>query len=120
MFRYLKGTQLKKLEFRKGGHAQIEGFTNADWAGKSDNPRSVTRFVFIMQGAAVPWSSRKQRTVALLTTEAEYMALFEAYQVALWLRELLQELDPMVVIQPLKLSCDNKGAIALAQASGYR
>lgn len=53
VFRYRKGTQSKRLEFRKGGQAAIEGFSDADWAGESDNRRSVTSFLFLMQDAAV-------------------------------------------------------------------
>jgi hypothetical protein len=42
-----------------------------------ENRRSYTGFVFLLNGGPVSWDSKKQKTVALPITEAEYMALSE-------------------------------------------
>jgi uncharacterized lipoprotein YmbA len=52
---------------------QLEGFSDADWAGNLDR-KSFSGFVFKLSGAAISWRCNKQRTVALSTTEAEHMA----------------------------------------------
>jgi hypothetical protein len=68
-------------------------------------------------GGAISWSSKKQRTVALSTVEAEYMALSFTTQEAIWLRSLIKELDPGKKEEPINIFCDNKGAIHLAKNS---
>ena len=57
-----------------------------------DKRRSTTSYVFTLSGAPVSWKSTLQTTIALSTTEAEYMALTEAINGAIWLRGLLNEL----------------------------
>ena len=49
----------------------------------------------MMNGGCISWRSKKQRTVALSSTEAEYMALTEAAQEAIWLKAFLCELGEM-------------------------
>jgi hypothetical protein len=94
VFRYLKATVSKGLSFRESVVQMVEpvGYSDADWAGDLDNRRSTTGYVFMLSGAAVSWSSKWQKTVALSSTEAEYMALAAATQECLWLHELLHEL----------------------------
>ena len=45
----------------------------------------------MLQGASITWSSKRQASVALSTVEAEYMALSQATQEAVWLQRLLEE-----------------------------
>lgn len=53
-------------------------YADADWGNCGLDSRSYTGYTFIMSGGAVSWESRKQQTVALSSTEAEYMVLTEA------------------------------------------
>ena len=70
--------------------------------------------MFLLGGGAITWSSRKQSSVALLTIEAEYMALSVATQEAIWLRHLQEELR-MTDTGPTLIYEDNQGAISLAK-----
>ncbi|XP_044741904.1 secreted RxLR effector protein 161-like [Chrysoperla carnea] len=119
IFRYLKGTINKKIQYSKHENSAIMGFSDADWAGDVDNRKSVTGYVFLSQGGAICWNSKKQPTVALSTTEAEYMALSATVQEALWLRNFMKELDGKEA-EPTKIYCDNKSAIDLAAIANYR
>lgn len=119
IFRYLKGTVQNKLEFSEGSDYTLKGYCDADWASESDERRSCTAYVFINQGGAISWSSKRQPTVALSTTEAEYMALSSATQEALWLQQLGSELEPDLFQEPIDLFCDNKSAINLATTDAY-
>lgn len=92
IMRYLRGTIDAKLTYRRDDTAGLHGYSDADWAGDVSDRRSVTGYVFLLQGGAVAWNSRKQPTVALSTTEAEYMALATATQEAIWLRSLYGEI----------------------------
>jgi len=91
ILRYLKGTKHMKLRFSNKGSDSIVGYSDADWAGDWEDRRSTTSYLFMSQGGAISWNSKKQPTVALSTTEAEYMALTSASQEALWLRRLMRE-----------------------------
>ena len=52
-------------------------FCDAD-RGSSEDRRSTSGYVYILNGGAISWASRKQPLVALSSTEAEYMALTQA------------------------------------------
>ncbi len=71
---------------------QVHGYIDADWVGSISDKRSTSGFMFSFGSATVTWSSKKQSTVALLSTEAEYKgAAMAACEVA-WLRKLLGDL----------------------------
>ena len=114
ILRYLKGTQDLGLKFQKTD-GQLTGYSDADWAGDLDDRHSTSGNLFVMTGGAVSWMSKKQATVALSTTEAEYVALCSATQEAIWLRRLLGDLDGDLVNGPTRILGDNQGAIAIGQ-----
>ena len=68
------------------------GYVDSDYARDLDKRRSTSGYVFTLAGAPVCWRCTLQSTVALSTTEAEYMAVTEAVKEALWLRGLLEDL----------------------------
>lgn len=70
------------------------------------------------QGGAVTWNTRKQQTVALSTTEAEYMAMSASVQEAMYLRNLQIELK-LNDVKSTNIFCDNRSALNLSQASNY-
>ena len=87
----------------------------ADWAGDVGTRRSTSGYAFLMNNGCISWRSKKQRTVALSSTEAEYMALTEATQEAVWLKALLCELGEMKNDDVVKIYEDNQSSIALAK-----
>ena len=90
----------------------VLGYSDADYAGDVDTRRSTTGYVFILNGGAISWSSRRQATVAVSTTEAEYMAEAHAAKEALWLRKLLGDLG--FTVPTVTIFADNQSAIKLA------
>ena len=115
VLRYLKGTA--HFSLRLGGNdsdIDLVGWTDSDWASDADTRRSVGGFVFEVAGGVVSWSSKKQPTVALSTTEAEYMAASDATKEAIWLRTLLEDLG-FTQVSATILHGDNKGCIALSR-----
>ena len=75
---------------------------------------STTGNLFMMSGAAITWSSKKQPVVALSTTEAEYVALSAATQEAVWLSRLLSDIKAPPQM-PILIKEDNQGTIAIAR-----
>ena len=82
VLRYVAGTLDLGITFRQTSTA-VEGYCDADFAGDLDTRRSTTGFVFIMSGGAICWSSRLRPTVAVSTSEAEYMASAQTVKEAL-------------------------------------
>jgi hypothetical protein len=90
------------------------GSADADWAGDVGDRRSTTGFVFKLAGAPISWTSKKQATVSLSTTEAEYMALAAAAQEVVWLRLLLKDLGHEQA-GPTTIRGDNMGSLHLVK-----
>lgn len=115
VLRYLKATCNHGLCF--GGNDSnnhvLVGYSDADYAGNPDTRRSTSGYVFILNGGAVTWSSRRQPIVALSTMQSEYIAASEATREAVWLRRLLDNLSTTQIL-PTLLRCDNESAIGLA------
>lgn len=120
VFRYLEGTMDYKLKYTKNGNSNLIGFSDADHGSDIDKRRSCTGYVFILQNGAISWNSRKQPTVAISTTEAEYMALSATIQEAIWLKQFGKELSPEFLPDDVYIKCDNQGAICLAENDVYR
>ncbi len=112
IFRYLRGSSNACLQFGKSGDGLV-GYVDSDYAGDLDKRRSLTGYVFTVGGCAVSWKACLQATVALSTTEAEYMAISEACKEAVWLRGLYTELcgDNSCI----NIFCDSQSAICLTK-----
>ncbi|KAG2758651.1 hypothetical protein Pcac1_g29243 [Phytophthora cactorum] len=115
VFRYIQGTKTHGIEFQGSCEDGLQGYSDADWAGDIESRRSTSGYAFMMNGGCISWRSKKQRTVALSSTEAEYMALSEATQEAAWLKVFLCELGEMANDEAVKIYEDNQGSIALAK-----
>ena len=96
----------------------IVGFSDANGMSSPDQ-HAISGYVFLINGGAVSWSSKRQELVTLSTTEAEYVALTHATKEALWLQNLLSELFRDLKTHPFPLHSDNMSAIALAKDDKY-
>lgn len=117
ILRYLKGTRTTGLTYSASGSSRppvLQGYVDASWGEDLDTRRSQTGYVFVLGNAAVSWKSKLQPTVALSSTEAEYMALGAAACEALYLRNLLGELCPASVPGSVTLFEDNQSTIKQA------
>ncbi|GKE72202.1 hypothetical protein Tco_1534243 [Tanacetum coccineum] len=59
------------------------------------------------------WFSKKQTTLAISTTEAEYVSAEKAFQQALWMKQALIDYD--IRLDNVQIMCDNKGVIDLSK-----
>jgi hypothetical protein len=116
LLKYLRRTKDMFLVYGGEDELGVKGYTDASYLTDSDDSRSQSGYVFVMNGGAVSWKSSKQDTVSASTTEAEYIAASEAAKEAVWIRNFLMDLG---VVQgasnPLDVYCDNNGAIAQAK-----
>jgi hypothetical protein len=114
--RYLSGTVEHGIVY--GSSSSFEGYTDASFGNDPDTRRSTTATLFLLNGGALNWHSTLQRTVALSTTEAEYMAASAAVREALFLRNILRDLG--VQVSPIPIMADNQGCIALMSAEAIK
>lgn len=111
ILRYLKGTKNYGICFGRTDKS-LECFVDADWGSNTFDRKSYTGFCFTFVGGPISWESRKQKTVALSSTEAEYVAMSEASKEAIYLRNLFFELTG--ASQTIVLFNDNMGAQKLS------
>jgi hypothetical protein len=92
VFQYLKGTRTHALTYNTSDSTLgLDIFADAD--GMSlENRKAVSGYTFILNGAAVSWSSKQQEIVSLSTTEAEYIAITYTAKEAIWFRNFMAEL----------------------------
>jgi hypothetical protein len=115
---YLKGTVDYVLTL--GGcveNVELHAYADADWGGDVDRRRSRTGFTIFQGESLLMWCSKLQKTTALSSMEAEYMAVSSTSQDVLWLRTLLMELG-FKQNGPTTIYEDNKACIDVC--SSYR
>ena len=95
----------------------VKAFTDADWGSSIDDRKSISGIMVMIANAPVVYNSRYQRTVALRTDEAEYMALSLCTQEGRWVRSMLKDLGYKQVGATEGWE-DNPEAIALARNVG--
>ncbi|XP_071715300.1 secreted RxLR effector protein 161-like [Rutidosis leptorrhynchoides] len=80
IMRYVKNTIGYGLMFKAGGDCKLVGYCDVDYAGDYDTRRSTTGYVFMLGSGSISWCSKRQPTVSLSSTEAEYRASAMAAQ----------------------------------------
>ena len=108
ILRYLRGTKGHALPLYTGNEQDLVAFCDADWAGDRVDRRSTTGIVLQFGKRTVAWKALKQSSVALSTTEAEFLALSEGTKLVLWLRCLFSEMD-CTQKQSTTVNEDNQG-----------
>ncbi|GKG01312.1 hypothetical protein Tco_0306017, partial [Tanacetum coccineum] len=75
IFRYLKGFVHRGLWYPKDSSFVLTAFADADHAGCQDTRRSTSGSIQLLGDKLVSWSSKRQKSAAISSTEAEYIAL---------------------------------------------
>lgn len=120
IFRYLCGTRDMKLHYNSSeGELKIQAFVDADWGNDVTDRKSYGGHAFMMAGGVFSYESKKQNTVALSSTEAEYIALTSVAKEAVYLSNLLSELELNIDCRTMIVNCDNLSAQNIAKNSMY-
>jgi hypothetical protein len=114
ILRYVAGTQDHGVWYARGRAEDLTllGFSDSDHAGDVEDSRSTSGILFYLGKNPITWQSQKQKSVALSSCEAEYMASSAATCQGIWLAGLLTEILGAAIKTPL-LKVDNKAAIDL-------
>jgi hypothetical protein len=92
----------------------INGYSDSNWAGDLDDRRSTTGVLIKVGNSIIAWRAKKQATVALSSTEAEYMAATETLKEMIWIKSMLTELTLQNIDKNNitgEIFCDNKSTI---------
>lgn len=114
ILRYIRATSSYGIWYRRVSDFRLMGYTDSDWAGFVDDRKSTSGYVFNLGSGAVSWLSRKQATVALSSSEAEYIAATSATCQAIWMRRILADLHH-VQGRSTDIYCDNKATISMTK-----
>ncbi|KAH9141602.1 hypothetical protein AeRB84_009111 [Aphanomyces euteiches] len=113
VLRYLKKTKHESLALGGKSTLKLVGYSDADWASDHVDRKSQTGYVFLLGNHPLSWRSIKQILVAASSVEAEYVALNSAVSEALYLQQLLAQLNcPTATVPNFE---GNMGAIQLAK-----
>ncbi|KAM6597070.1 hypothetical protein CsatA_007594 [Cannabis sativa] len=113
IFRYLIGTMNLGLWYPKNSNFEIVSYSDADFAGCKTDRKSTSGTCHFLGNSLVSWFSKKQNSVALSTTEAEYIAAGSCCAQILWMKQTLKDFDIDFECTPIK--CDNTSAINLSK-----
>ncbi|GJZ86649.1 hypothetical protein Tco_0658259 [Tanacetum coccineum] len=89
----------------------LTAYVDADYIGCQDTRRSTLGSAQFLRDKLVSWSSKKQKSTAISTTEAEHIAMSGCCAQILWMRSQLT--DYGFAFNKIPLYCDNRSAIAL-------
>ena len=114
IIRYLKGTVHLGIQYTKQKLKECVCYSDADWAGDVIDQKSMSVHLLQISGGLISWRSKKQSSIALSTTEAEYMTLTSSAQECLWLRQLNTELEGSTT-EPLTIYEYNQSTISITR-----
>ncbi|GJR97368.1 retrovirus-related pol polyprotein from transposon TNT 1-94 [Tanacetum coccineum] len=106
IFRYLKGTIHRGLWYPKDSSIALKSFADADHAGCQDTRRSTSGSIQLLGDRLVSWLSKRQKSAAISSTEAEYIVFSSCCAQVLWMRSQLT--DYGFGFNKILMYCDNK------------
>ncbi|WVZ93433.1 hypothetical protein U9M48_039411 [Paspalum notatum var. saurae] len=113
IFRYLKFTPELGLWYSSGSSLSLRGFSDADHADCRIDRKSTSGTCQLLGTSLVSWSFRKQASVALSTTEAEYVAAASCCSQLLWMKATLSDFGLRFGRIPLQV--DSTSAISVVK-----
>nr|GEU43367.1 retrotransposon protein, putative, unclassified [Tanacetum cinerariifolium] len=111
IFRYLRGTVNRGLWYPKDSSVALTTFADVDHAGCQDTRRSTSGSLQFLGERLISWSSKRQKTTAISSTEAKYIALSGCCAQILWMQSQLT--DYGLGFNKIPMYCDNKSVTAL-------
>jgi len=113
IIRYLAKTKDSKLRLsNQKSDKTLEFYSDANWAEDRIDRKSNSGYIGFVLGGTVSWACRKQLSVTLSSTEAEYVALAETTQELIWLKRLCQDFS-INIQSPVTIFADNQSAIKM-------
>ncbi|XP_057418548.1 secreted RxLR effector protein 161-like [Lotus japonicus] len=113
IIKYVNGTSDYGILYSHDPNSMLIGYCDADWAGSADDRKSTSGGCFFLGGNLISWFSKKQNSVSLSTTEAEYIAAGSSCPQQIWMKQMPKEYN--VPKDVLTLYCNNLGTINISK-----
>jgi hypothetical protein len=123
MLRYLNETKELSILYKKTFESlTLKTWTNSSWREDSNDSRSTHDHLLFMRSESIDWKSFKQTSVALSSTDIEYMSQASATTNVMWARRLLTEMkiDDTVSSNSTVIYANNQRAINLVNNSIFQ
>ena len=111
IFGYLSRTTDYIICYCDSENPKLSWYLDSDWGGCQQTLHSTSGFIVFKNGGMVNHFSKRQLTIACLSTEAKYTTLCNITKKTVWLR--LFELELKGETFPMTLKTDNKSSIVL-------
>jgi hypothetical protein len=102
------------LWYPRNQSLQLTSYSDADWENCVDERKSTSGGAFFLGNSLVAWLSKKQGSISLSTTEAEYIAAATCCTQVLWMIQTLADLE-VKYTAPIPIHCDNTSAISVSK-----
>jgi len=109
IYHYLAGTKDYTMVFDGNTNEGLIVHSDSNWTTDINNCCSITGYFFKLAGSSVSWLSRAPKTVALSSTEAEYMGISDCCRQAMWITNLFGEIGFSVSL--ITICGDNQGSL---------
>jgi transposase InsO family protein len=113
IIRYVNDTLLYGIWYSRETNLVVAEYSDADWASNANDRKSTSRGCFYVGNNLVAWMSKKQASISLSTTEAEYIAAGSCCTQLLWMKTLLG--DYGCSQDTMTINCDNTSAIKISK-----
>ncbi|GJW51130.1 ribonuclease H-like domain-containing protein [Tanacetum coccineum] len=107
ILRYVRGTIYYGLRLHVSNAAQLTTYMDCAWAGFPVTRRSTIGYCVFLRDNLLSWSAKRQATLYISSTEAEYRGVANVVTKKTWLRNLLCELHAPIFSATL-VYCDNE------------
>nr|GFA62914.1 retrovirus-related Pol polyprotein from transposon TNT 1-94 [Tanacetum cinerariifolium] len=112
IYKYLKGTPSLGMWYPKCSSFDLKGYPDSDYAGCNMDRKSTSSACQLLGGKLMYWSAKKQQSVAMSSTEVEYVVAIGCCASILWIKSQLTDYD--IIYEKVPIFRDNTGAIAIS------
>jgi hypothetical protein len=99
---------------KKNSTGNLKAFVDADFASDSLDYKSITGYIIFYNGSIISWTSKKQKSVTLSSTESEFIALTDVAKELLWIQPIYHFLGIQNITDCTIIMEDNLPVINLA------
>ena len=113
IFRYLRDTPNLGLWYPKASSLVLHAYSDADFGGCKIDRKSTSGTCQFLGNMLISWFSKKQNSVALSITEAEYISAGNCCAQILWIKQQMEDFG--ITMDHIPIKCDNTSAICLTK-----